>query len=118
MLDIEKIDARVYEYLNNIGHKKWIKVNSQNNRFRTITSNIFESLNSAIKYTRELPIINLLEYLRELVQQCTSTNRNITRGTFKKLTKKPDERLTENYIKSLKFNIRSNTFISNFKYHA
>ena len=45
MLDIEKIDARVYEYLNNIGHEKWTKVHSQNNRFRTMTSNIAESLN-------------------------------------------------------------------------
>ena len=118
MLDIEKIDARVYEYLNNIGHEKWTKVHSQNNRFRTMTSNIAESLNSAIKYARELPVTTLLEYLRGLMQQWTSTNRNIARGTFKKLAKKPDERLTENYIKSLKFNVRSSTFLSNFKYHA
>ena len=67
MLHIEKIDARVYEYLNNIGHKKWTKVHSQNNRFRTMTSNITESLNSAIKYARELPVTTLLEYLRGLI---------------------------------------------------
>ena len=83
-----------------------------------MTSNIAESLNSAIKYARELPVTTLLEYLRGLMQQWTSTNRNIARGTFKKLAKKPDERLTENYIKSLKFNVRSSTFLLNFKYHA
>ena len=37
-LDIQKIDARVYKYLNNIGHEKWTKVHSENNRFKTMTS--------------------------------------------------------------------------------
>ena len=67
MLDIEKIDARVYEYLNNIGYEKWMKVHSQNNRYRTMTSNIVESLNSVIKYERELPVTTLPEYLRGLM---------------------------------------------------
>ena len=79
-----------------------------------MTSNIVESLNSAIKNARELPIITLLEYLRGLMQEWTSTNKNIALSTFTKLGKKPEEILNQNYMKSLKLKVISKTFFSIF----
>ena len=114
MSEIRKIDERVHQYLQDIGLEKWTKVYSMNNKFRMMTSNIAESLNSAIKNARELPITTLLEYLRGLMQEWTSTNKNIALSTFTKLGKKPEEILNQNYMKSLKLKVISKTFFSIF----
>ena len=114
MSEIWKIDERVHQYLQDIGLDKWTKVHSMNNRFRMMTSNIAESLNSAIKNARELPITTLLEYLRDLMQEWTSNNKNIALSIFTKLGKKPEEILNQNYIKSLKLKVCSKNFSSIF----
>ena len=79
-----------------------------------MTSNIAESLNSAIKNARELPITTLLEYLRGLMQEWTSTNKNIALSTFRKLGKKPEEILNQNYIKSSKLKVSSKYYLFAF----
>ena len=79
-----------------------------------MTSKIAESLNSAIKNARELPIITLLEYLRGLMQEWTSNNKNIALSIFTKLGKKPEEILNQNYMKSLKLKVSSKNFSSIF----
>ena len=114
MSEIRKIDERVYQYLQDIGFEKWTKVHSANNRFRMMTSNIAESLNSAIKNARELPITTLLEYLRGLMQEWTSTNKNIALSTFRKLGKKSEEILNQNYIKSSKLKVSSKYYLFAF----
>ena len=112
MSEIRNINERVHQYLQDIGLDKRTKVHSMNNRFRMMTSNIAESLNSTIKNARELPITTLLEYLRGLMQEWTSTNKNIALSTFTKLGKKPEEILNQNYMKSLKLKVSSKNFSS------
>ena len=114
MSEIRKIDERVYQYLQDIGFEKWTREHSANNRFRMMTSNIAESLNSAIKNARELPIMTLLEYLRGLMQEWTSTNKNIAMSTFRKLGKKSEEILNQNYIKSSKLKVSSKYYLFAF----
>ncbi|XP_019223980.1 PREDICTED: protein FAR1-RELATED SEQUENCE 5-like [Nicotiana attenuata] len=64
MSKIEEIDPRVKSYLYDIGYHRWSRVHATVNRTWTMTSNIAESLNAVIKYARELPIFDLLEYMR------------------------------------------------------
>ena len=75
--------------------------------YHIMTSNIVESIHAIIKCARELSVTTLLEYLRSLVQEWTSTNRDIARSTFKKLAKKFNQKLTENYLISLKLKVSS-----------
>ncbi|XP_050238391.2 uncharacterized protein LOC126687879 [Mercurialis annua] len=70
---------------------------SLSNGYWTMTSNIAESFNAAIKSARELPVATLLEYLRVLVQEWSYKNRNIASYTMTKLTNKAEEALRENY---------------------
>ncbi|XP_019238615.1 PREDICTED: uncharacterized protein LOC109218699 [Nicotiana attenuata] len=71
MLKIEKVDPRVKSYLYDIGYHTWSRVHATVNRTFTMTSNIAESLNAVTKEARELPIYDLLEYMRTLLERWT-----------------------------------------------
>ncbi|XP_019239114.1 PREDICTED: uncharacterized protein LOC109219139 [Nicotiana attenuata] len=71
MSKIEEIDPRVKSYLYDIGYHRWSRVHATVNRTWTMTSNITESLNAVTKYARELPIFDLLDYMRTLLETWT-----------------------------------------------
>ena len=82
-----------------------------------MTTNIAESMNAAINSATELPITTLLEYLRALVQEWNANNQMIARATFTKLSKRAEDILNDNYIKSHKIKVRkSNTFNVRFRF--
>ena len=115
--EIKKLDIRVHKYLEDIGYDKWTKLHSTSKRYRTMTTNIAESMNAAINSARELPITTLLEYLRALVQEWNANNQMIARATFTKLSKRAEDILNDNYIKSHKIKVRkSKTFSVCFRF--
>nr|XP_009795419.1 PREDICTED: uncharacterized protein LOC104242117 [Nicotiana sylvestris] len=69
MSKIEEIYPRVKSYLYDIGYHRWSRVHATVNRTWTMTSNIAESLNAVTKEARELPIFDLLEYMRTLLER-------------------------------------------------
>ncbi|CAA0812732.1 Unknown protein, partial [Striga hermonthica] len=97
MSDIEKLNPRVTPFLEGIGIHKWARVHCPNNRFFTMTSNAAETINSAIRDVRDLPITTLLESLRALQQKWNVANRDEAKSTFTTLTKKAHRMLEENY---------------------
>ncbi|XP_070055433.1 uncharacterized protein [Nicotiana tomentosiformis] len=62
----------------------------------TMTFNIAESLNSSIREARKLPIQQLLEEIRMLINRWNYTNRNTAQAKFTKLTVKYNAILDEN----------------------
>ncbi|XP_075101621.1 uncharacterized protein LOC142177060 [Nicotiana tabacum] len=82
MSQIEEIDTRVKVYLYDIGYHKWSRVHATVNRTWTMTSNIAESLNVVTKDVRELPVVELLEYMRTLPERWTNEKLLNTKGTF------------------------------------
>ncbi|XP_050225506.1 uncharacterized protein LOC126674981 [Mercurialis annua] len=97
MAELDSINVAIRPYLVGVGLEKWARAYSTENRYWTMTSNIAESFNAAIKSARELPVATLLEYLRVLVQEWSYKNRNIASYTMTKLTNKAEEALRENY---------------------
>ncbi|XP_074328201.1 uncharacterized protein LOC141666104 [Apium graveolens] len=69
MSELEKIDKRVQQYLQEVGYEKWAKVFSASNRYSNMTSNVAKSLTTVIISIRELPICTMLESLRALLQK-------------------------------------------------
>ncbi|XP_016510784.1 uncharacterized protein LOC107828052 [Nicotiana tabacum] len=61
--EVERIDKRVKDYLINVGYERWSRAHSTINRTLTITSNIAESINAALKAARELPVTPSTSYL-------------------------------------------------------
>ncbi|XP_055960222.1 uncharacterized protein LOC130014995 [Mercurialis annua] len=102
MKELDAINAGIKKYLTDIGFDKWARAYCKANRYTTMTSNIAESLNAAIKAARELPITTLLESLRRLMQEWTYSNRNIAISTFTKLTNKAEDELRNHYASSLR----------------
>ena len=63
------IDPRVARYLLDIGVDRWAHSHSSRKRYNIMTTGIVESLNDVLKSARDLPILKLVEELRNLLQK-------------------------------------------------
>nr|XP_009622357.1 uncharacterized protein LOC104113777 [Nicotiana tomentosiformis] len=105
MSKIEEIDTHVKAYLYDIGYHKWCRVHATVNRTWTMTSNIAESLNAVTKDARELPVVELLEYIRTLLERWTNEKLLNAKGTFTYLGKKYNKELEDNRTLSQKMRL-------------
>nr|XP_009776155.1 PREDICTED: protein FAR1-RELATED SEQUENCE 5-like [Nicotiana sylvestris] len=109
MSKIEEIDPCVKAYLYDIGYHRWSRVHDMLNRTWTMTSKIAESLNAVTKYARELPIVELLEYMRTLLERWTKEKLLKAKGTFTYLGFKFNKELDDNRTLSHKLRVRAST---------
>ncbi|XP_070009920.1 uncharacterized protein [Nicotiana sylvestris] len=109
MLKIEEVDPSVKSYLYVIGYHRWSRVHATVNRTFTMTSNIAESLNAVTKETRELPVFDLLEYMRTLLERWTKEKLLKAKGTFTYLGYKFNKELDDNNTLSQKLRVRAST---------
>ncbi|XP_060210461.1 uncharacterized protein LOC132637385 [Lycium barbarum] len=105
MEKVEKVDIRVKEYLDLAGREKWARLYAPVNRAWTMTSNIVESINSAIVQARELLIYDFLEEVRMMFGRWNHTNRQNGSYTFTTLGKKFNELLSINEYKSTRMKV-------------
>ncbi|XP_070026289.1 uncharacterized protein [Nicotiana sylvestris] len=112
MSKIEEVDPRVKSYLYDIGYHRWSRVHATVNRTWTMASNIAELLNVVTKDARELPIFDLLEYMRTLLERWTNEKLLKAKGTFTFLGSKFNKELENNRTLSQKLRVRaSNIYI-------
>ncbi|XP_075080608.1 uncharacterized protein LOC142166089 [Nicotiana tabacum] len=109
MLKIEEVDLRVKSYLYDIGYHRWSRVHAMVNRTFTMTSNIAESLNAVTKDAIELPIFDLFEYMRTLLERWTKEKLSKAKGTFTYLGHKYNKELEDNNTLSQKLRVRAST---------
>nr|XP_016485147.1 PREDICTED: uncharacterized protein LOC107805593 [Nicotiana tabacum] len=109
MSKIEEIDPRVKAYLYDIGSHIWSRLHATVNKTWTMTSNIAESLNAVTKYARELPIVELLEYMRTLLERWMKEKLLKAKGTFTYLGYKFNKELDDNRTLSHKLRVRAST---------
>ncbi|XP_075076622.1 uncharacterized protein LOC107792194 [Nicotiana tabacum] len=109
MSKIEEIDPRVKAYLYDIGYHRWSRVHAMVNKTLTMTSNIIESLNAVTKDARERPIVELLEYMRTLLERWTNEKLLKAKGTFAYLGFKFNKELDDNRTFSHKLRVRAST---------
>ncbi|XP_060201808.1 uncharacterized protein LOC132630234 [Lycium barbarum] len=109
MEKVETVDIRVKDYLELAGREKWSRLYAPVNRSWTMTSNIAESINSALVQARELPIFDFLEEVRIMFGRWNFTNRQNGSYTFTTLGKKFNEMLTINERKSARMTVIPST---------
>nr|XP_009794179.1 PREDICTED: uncharacterized protein LOC104240969 [Nicotiana sylvestris] len=100
MAELEAIDSRVKTYLMDVGYDKWSQAHSKANRTMTMTSNIAESVNAANKHARDVPVVNLLDFMTTLIQKWNYTNRKDAMESFMKIGAKYEKILADNTILS------------------
>ncbi|XP_070048829.1 uncharacterized protein [Nicotiana tomentosiformis] len=85
---VKKVDIRVKEYLELAGYDKWVRLYEPVNQGWTMTSNIVESINSALVSARELPIYDFLEEVRKMFGCWNCSNRKEASHMYTTLGKK------------------------------
>ncbi|XP_019240079.1 PREDICTED: uncharacterized protein LOC109220072 [Nicotiana attenuata] len=105
MSNIEEIDTRVKAYLYDIGYHKWSRVHVTVNGTWTMTSNIAESLNAVRKDARELPVVELLEYMRTRLESWNNEKLSKAKGTFTYFGKIYNKELEDNRTLSQKMRV-------------
>ncbi|XP_050211913.1 uncharacterized protein LOC126662069 [Mercurialis annua] len=103
---LDSLDARVRPFLQQIKYERWSRVHSLKNRYKTMTSNLAESLNAAILHARELPITALFMHLHDLQQEYSYKHRKIAIDTVTTLSTIHEDILLQNYINSLKLQVK------------
>ncbi|XP_009603190.2 uncharacterized protein [Nicotiana tomentosiformis] len=88
---------------------RWSRVHATVNKIWTMTSNISDSLNAVTKDARELPVVELLEYMRTLLERWTNEKLLNANGTFTYLGKKYNKELEYNRTLSQKMRVRAST---------
>ncbi|XP_070035202.1 uncharacterized protein [Nicotiana tomentosiformis] len=109
MAEVDRIDKRVKDSLINVGYERWSRAHFTVNRTLTMTSNIAESINAMLKTARELPVLPLLEYIRQLIGRWNVTNQKNAIESFIDLGKKYDTMLMDNLELSHRMKVTPST---------
>ncbi|XP_075086082.1 uncharacterized protein LOC142168822 [Nicotiana tabacum] len=88
LIEVEKVNIRVKEYLELAGYEKWARLYAPVNRGWTMTINIAESINSALESARELPIYYFLEEVRKMFGHWNYSKRKEVSHMYTTLGKK------------------------------
>ncbi|XP_016575119.2 uncharacterized protein LOC107872922 [Capsicum annuum] len=85
---VEVVDVRVKNYLKLAGYDKWARSYATVHRGWTLTSNIAESINTALVSAKELPIYDFLEKVRLMFGRWNCENRQEALYTHTDLIRK------------------------------
>lgn len=102
---VEKVDIRIKDYLELVGYEKWARLYAPVNRGWTMTSNIAESINSALVSARELPIYDFLEEVRKMFGRWNWNDRKEASHTYTTLGRKYQEILKLNEALSTRMTV-------------
>ncbi|XP_055806947.1 uncharacterized protein LOC129875706 [Solanum dulcamara] len=96
--ELDVVDPRIKSYLKDVEYHKWAWSHCSANRTTTMTSNIVESVNASNKYARELPVIDLQDFMTNMVQRWDYTNGNAAKFENITLTNKYEALLKDSKI--------------------
>ncbi|CAL9031090.1 unnamed protein product [Prunus brigantina] len=69
---------RVQTYLVRAGLHKWSRAHCDGRRYNVMTTNIAESINSVLRFARMLPVVHLIEEIRNMLQNWFSQRRDLS----------------------------------------
>ncbi|KAK3185018.1 hypothetical protein Dsin_032304 [Dipteronia sinensis] len=69
MGELRNLHKNAFDYVESAGPHKWSRVHCPQRRFRVMTTNVAECINSCLKFARQLPMLTLAEYIRNMLQR-------------------------------------------------
>ena len=94
--ELKKIHREAYNYLNKVDVRKWSHAYSLVRCYSLMTSNIAESMNSALRHARKFSVMALVEFNRSLMQTWFYDRQNAAKRTNIVLTYASNLQLTKN----------------------
>ncbi|KAK2643730.1 hypothetical protein Ddye_018925 [Dipteronia dyeriana] len=67
MEELRILHKNAYDYVIDIGPHKWSRVHYPERRYRVMTINVVECINSCPKFARQLPLLTLAEFIRNML---------------------------------------------------
>ncbi|KAK3185063.1 hypothetical protein Dsin_032349 [Dipteronia sinensis] len=69
MGELRNLHKNAFDYVEAAGPYKWSRVHCPQLRFRVMTTNVAECINSCLKFARQLPMLTLAEFIRNMLQR-------------------------------------------------
>ncbi|KAK2639063.1 hypothetical protein Ddye_026858 [Dipteronia dyeriana] len=69
MEELRNLHPNAYEYVIDVGLHKWSRVHCPDRRYRVMTTNAAECINSCLKFARQLPMLTLAKFIRNMLQR-------------------------------------------------
>ncbi|KAK2640292.1 hypothetical protein Ddye_028087 [Dipteronia dyeriana] len=69
MEELRNLHLNAYDYIIDVGPHKWSHVHYPDRRYRVLTTTAAECINSYLKFTWKLPILTLVEFIRNMLQR-------------------------------------------------
>ena len=86
MRKLAAVDTRAHQYVMEAIPEKWARSHFPGNRYNIMTTNIAECMNAVLRDARSLPIVSLLESIRNLLQDWFYERRNEAADTMTPVT--------------------------------
>ncbi|KAK3182721.1 hypothetical protein Dsin_030007 [Dipteronia sinensis] len=67
--ELRNLYKNVFDYVEAVGPHKWSRVHYPQRKFRVMTTNVAECINSCLKFARQLPMLTLAEFIRNMLQR-------------------------------------------------
>ncbi|KAK2653356.1 hypothetical protein Ddye_013212 [Dipteronia dyeriana] len=67
--EIRNLYQNAFNYVIEAGPHKWSRVHCPERKYRVMTTNIAECINSCLKFPQQLPMLTLAEFIRNMLQR-------------------------------------------------
>ncbi|KAK2647887.1 hypothetical protein Ddye_015376 [Dipteronia dyeriana] len=67
MEELRNLHLSAYDYVIDVGPYKWSRVHCLNRRYRVMTTNVAQCINSCQKFAWQLPMLTLAEFIRNML---------------------------------------------------
>ncbi|KAK2652626.1 hypothetical protein Ddye_012482 [Dipteronia dyeriana] len=69
MEELRNLHQNAYDYVIDAGPYKWSRVHCPERRYRVMTTNVVECINSCLKFACQLPMLTLAEFIKNMLQR-------------------------------------------------
>ncbi|KAK2663532.1 hypothetical protein Ddye_002106 [Dipteronia dyeriana] len=69
MEELRNLQENAFNYVIEVGPHKWSRVHCLERMYRVMTTNVAEWINSCLKFARQLSMLTLVEFIRNMLQR-------------------------------------------------
>ncbi|KAK2661920.1 hypothetical protein Ddye_000494 [Dipteronia dyeriana] len=100
MVELKDTHCKCYDNLIEIRIEKLLRVRSPKRRYKMMTTNIAESMNSCLLAIQKLPIASIAEFIRDLLQRWFHDRRTNAHEMSTYLTRYADDHIKQRVLQS------------------